>query len=500
MKTVPASHNDSPIFLAIGLLLIFIMAARTPLDADMWWHLRAGEDTLRSGLPVTQDAYSFTREGMAWTNHSWLSQVIMFAAFDRMGSIGLSLLVSFCAVLSMWLVSLQMTGSRIAVMVLLVLGGMVASVNWVPRPQVITLVLLALCGAMLRRYLRKPDRRIWLLPVIFMLWGNLHGGYALGLLLAGCTAGGAVLSHLLKRSAQLTWPQIFQLILASAAGYLATAINPNGFAQLMIPFKTVGVAGLHNLVSEWAPPDFREPMAQLFLLYLLLLICTLIFSKKPVRIDSLLTLGVFGFLAFTARRNFGPFVLVSLPVMSDRLAGVEIPQKLSGWWEKTGGKWLKPGQRNAPEPVRRGINAVLLVLLVLAAGVKTYSVANSGFVQTAVKQNYPLDAVEWIGRHISPARIMNEYNWGGFLIWRLRGYPLFIDGRTDLYGDEILNEWVDAMQCGPQTRQTLEKWDVHVLMVQPDRPVSACLAEAGWQEVYTDKQATVLTDDIRLLK
>ena len=70
-------QNTARLILAITLLLVFIMAARTPLDSDLWWHLRAGEETLRTGHPVLVDPFSYTRQGSAWINHSWLSQVIL---------------------------------------------------------------------------------------------------------------------------------------------------------------------------------------------------------------------------------------------------------------------------------------------------------------------------------------------------------------------------------------------------------------------------------------
>ena len=99
--------------LAILLILIFIMAARTPLDSDMWWHLRAGEETVNIGQPLTVDTFSHTRNGESWVNHSWLSQVALYLLYHAGGFFGIGLFVALLAVISMALVYLQMDGPPI---------------------------------------------------------------------------------------------------------------------------------------------------------------------------------------------------------------------------------------------------------------------------------------------------------------------------------------------------------------------------------------------------
>ena len=73
--------KDEPFYISVLLLLVLIIAIRTPLDSDMWWHLRAGEETLKSGNVYRVDTLSYTREGETWTNHSWLAQVLMIWLF-----------------------------------------------------------------------------------------------------------------------------------------------------------------------------------------------------------------------------------------------------------------------------------------------------------------------------------------------------------------------------------------------------------------------------------
>jgi len=141
--------KEEKLYLIIVLLLILIMAVRTPLETDMWWHLRAGEETLRTGEVYSVDTFSFTREGTDWINHSWLSQVVMFLTFQSSSYYGISVWVGVCAVLSMLFIYLQMKGHPLLRSAVLLFAAVVSSVVWSPRPQIHTLVLFSLMSYVL---------------------------------------------------------------------------------------------------------------------------------------------------------------------------------------------------------------------------------------------------------------------------------------------------------------------------------------------------------------
>ena len=93
--------NSDTLILVVVILLVAAMASGAPLDTDMWWHLKAGEQTLQTGRPLLVDIFSFTRMGVAWVNHSWLAQVILYALYHAAGFTGLGLLVCGLATASM---------------------------------------------------------------------------------------------------------------------------------------------------------------------------------------------------------------------------------------------------------------------------------------------------------------------------------------------------------------------------------------------------------------
>jgi hypothetical protein len=90
---------------------------------------------------------------------------------------------------------------------------------------------------------------------------------------------------------------------------------------------------------------------------------------------------------------------------------------------------------------------------------------------------------------------MNHYNWGGYLIWRLYPeYRVYIDGRADLYGDSFLDEFAESYYLKQHWREPLRKWGIRTVFLPRDAPlVTALLSTPGWEKIYIDSQAVILT-------
>ncbi len=480
----------------LGLLLVFILAARTPVEPDMWWHLKAGEVTWTNARPLLVDPFSFTRLGAAWINHSWLSQVGMYLLFRLGGFAALGGAMALLATASMGLVYIQMDGPPILKAFLLVLGSAVAAVVWSARPQLVSLVMVAIVGSFLYFYKWKHKQTLKWLPLIFLLWGNLHGGYPLGFLLIGAMVAGEVLNHLLMDNSATTleWRQIGQLILWSLASALALLINANGLNIWKIPFQTVDVSTLQQYISEWASPDFHELYQQPFLWLLLLTLAAVGLSRRRIDGTDLATVILFAYMGLVARRNFGPFAIAALPVLSRHLWAA-----IQAWGKSPGTEPLAETAGILNDPPRRRprwqrrLNLVIVGLLALVACGKLYAVTEPGIVQAATTSTEPAAAVDWMLANKLHGRLFNEYNWGGYLIWRSQDLPVFVDGRTDLFGDQVLGEWLATIQAGESWRQALDKWQVDYIMIDPGRPLARALPQAGWKLLYTDPQAVIFT-------
>ena len=200
-----------------------------------------------------------------------------------------------------------------------------------------------------------------------------------------------------------------------------------------------------------------------------------------------MSLIIFSWLAFTARRNFGPYAMVSAPVISRHL------HDIIENWESEGKKKeiLSAKAGNISNKTRNWINLTIIVLLVIAAGWKALDVNKTSFVQERESDIFPSQAVDILLNENDPGKIFNEYNWGGYLVWRLQDYQVFIDGRTDLYGDEIIGEWSDILNASPGWENKLNDWNVNYMLVRSDWPVLLVLNDE-WREIYSNDTTILL--------
>ena len=485
----------------MAFILIFAMAARTPLDSDMWWHLRAGEESVRQGRPLTVDVFSSTRYGERWINHSWLSEMGMYGLFHSGGYFALGFAVATIATLSMAFVYLQMEGHVLLKAFILVFASIVASLVWSPRPQLISLLFFGMLGYLLYLFKWKKRDYLWSLPVIFLFWSNLHGGYVLGLLLIGALIAGEIFDRIQGKLGPeaISLRDILRIGLWAGASILVVVINPNGLAMWGIPFRTVGVGVLREFISEWASPDFHEITQQPMLWLLMLTIITLALSKLPVNGYELFSFCGFAYLAFVARRNYGPFAMVTAPILARHLNRV-----LTDWWVNakpaispyfTGKLFEKLNAGGRSEPPlhwRVLINSAVLLLFSSAAIAKLAIVTSPNLVSTYAKTFYPAEAVEWIERNRPPREIFNEYNWGGYLIWNLRQYPVFVDGRTDLYHDTFLRSYLEVMSGDGEWESILQDYSINLILLGNKSQLGQELLEhPGWTRVYHDSFADV---------
>lgn len=481
-------RRDWLIFFVV-IILIFLAAARTAIDADMWWHLRAGQESVTQGFPLVIDKLSFTHANQPWTNHSWLSQVIFFLVYQLAGFTGLGALVAFCAAASMGLLFFQMPGKPIFRAFILVLGTLVAAVAWSPRPQMISWVLLAGLSLILFLYRSKEIDFLWWLPVLFLLWSNLHGGYTFGLILLGVTIAGEVLNKLLKIDLYmpLTWREIGRIILIAIICGLAVVINPNGIKMWLIPFETLDSSV--KFISEWASPDFHELYQQPLLWLLLATIAAFGLSGRRADAAELLSVIVFSGMALSSRRFYGPFALIATPILaryfwyawrfyrhgneSDLFSNIGLQGRFIPLWKKV-------------------INLSLVGLLFLVGCIKAYLVNHPVFIDQTVQQSLPAGAVNWIREYQPKGQMLNEYNWGGYLSWALQEHPVFIDGRADLYGDLGINEWMAVVEGGEFSQAILDGYGIGFVLLEPQKPLVKVLDGKGWNKVFVDQISVVL--------
>lgn len=486
-KKSPLSYDR--FMLAIAFLAVFIIFTRTPRGFDIWWHLRSGEEMVLRGQILLEDIFSYTRAGAQWVNVFWLADIIFFLVFKLGGFLAHSAFVALLGVVTLGVVNKQIDLPAFPRILLLVLAALAASPAWMPRPQIFSFLLLAFLDLWLYKVKLGKKRNFWLLIPLFVLWANLHGGYIWGILLLIAMMVGELFNHWLGDETQkentLTLPELKNLLAFTGLAYLAVLINPSGIAVLRLPFHTVDVS---LFISEWLSPDFHELSFNPVLWMLFLFILALANNSRRLEYGSLFKVLGFAYLTFFSRRNVAPFAIILLPVLSREISyfldNVVNPRAL-----RFHSKSNLFQSKALPEKSTYLINGIFILFVGLIAVIRLYDLTRP----VKVDAEYPTEAVSWIRENQPDARIFNSYGWGGYLIWALPEMPVFIDGRADLYGKDIIYQWNDVVNGGPDAQDILDKWDVNLIFLEPYWSVVGELEHYGWKLSYQDENSVIYT-------
>ncbi|MFN3492827.1 MAG: hypothetical protein ACK40V_11475, partial [Anaerolineales bacterium] len=128
----------------VSITLIFILLTRTPIDADLWWHLRAGQVMVEQKQILLNDIFSYTRMGAEWVNAFWISEILLYAIYSLGGYFGLTFLVSIVGVAAFYLISRRLSGNPFLNGFILILASITAAPIWGPRPQILSFFMIAL--------------------------------------------------------------------------------------------------------------------------------------------------------------------------------------------------------------------------------------------------------------------------------------------------------------------------------------------------------------------
>ena len=428
---------------------VFIIAVGLPsTDSDTYWQLATGQWMLGHREFLRQDIFSSTVAGTHFGIGEWLGQVAFAGSFAAAGWAGIAILrATLIAISSFFLVRLARRGrTPWWISLPLVVGALLVSkITWTDRPQLFT---LALFPALLELLLSLPvgfSRRLLVLPPLFFVWTNLHGGYLLGLVVVAILATEAVLTNG-RRGLPLAATAIVCVVV--------TFLNP-------APLELAGAARedfLHppRFLTEFLPPDVVTPAGALFAGFVLLVIGTTLLRGGSLR--EAMLLAPLLYLAFTAQRQMLFFCFAATAFVGARLATLV--------------RWRA---FELPAPVRLPV-ALVLVIAALAS-------ATSAPMHPD-ERAYPSGALDAL--RVDNGVLLNEYDWGGYLIFNLPERPVVIDGRYVPYLGGVLEDYRALVGLRPGWRDLLDRYKVSELLLRPERPLAVALREDGWRVRSSD--------------
>jgi len=465
--------------LALGLLA---MTMRTVTDPDVWWHLRTGQLILQNHHVPHADPYSFTRAGHPWVNHEWLADVLIYGLYHASGWTGLIVVFGVITAVAFVFAYLLSEGRPYVAGVVTVAAAVASAPAWGVRPQMLSLMLASVFLFVLTTSETRARRLWWTLPLM-LIWVNLHAGYALGpFLLVLFIVGDALDASLGFIPWNQTASRLRRLAFALLACLLIVPLNPNGARMYLYPWQTLTSQAMQKYIEEWFSPNFHEAKYLPLMFLILACIVAAALSPKRLRCREYLLLAATLAAALRSVRHIPIFVLVAIPVLSGCIEA----------WRKMRKPAAARTSTLSLSVPRLVVNAIVLIAFTIFTVSRIHSLVQRQRGNEA--HDFPLAAVSFLARQKLPPPILNHYNWGGYLIWQLYpAYPVFIDGRADVYGDAFLNNLAKIYYLRDGWKEALEPWRVRTIVLPPDAPLVTFLrSQAGWAQVYQDSQAVIL--------
>ena len=438
------------LFFVIPIVIMIYCFGSGISGNDFWWHIKVGEYVVDNQAVPTTDIFSWygVEQGIEWTAHEWLADVIFFLIFNYFGSIGIFIFALGSAILLY--VCLRNVAKRYISNNILFSGlffslfAVLSSLFFYGRPHVFSYFLLFFELALLYDYYQNPhSKKVYLIPAIAVLWSNLHGGssnlaYILCLIFLVC--GILKVSFGRIESEPMTKKNLVKLGVVTLATILAILANPIGARVLSYPYVNLSDELSMTLISEWQAPDAKMiGNIILYFLPIVLMSIGLISENKKIRLIDLLVMLSFLFLFFRSARFIVLWYIAASFYAFRYIPHIRVKEI-----------------KKVSEKIAVGALAILLMLPLVVGiteGVKNYQ--NEKLISTVICD----EAIESI-KADSPKRIFNDYNIGETLIYN--DIPVFFDARADLYAQENIMADGASLMYLEQANKTAEKVYVDV--------------------------------------
>lgn len=480
---------DPPtIFFGAVLILAFAAFTTPQFDPDFWWTARIGLEILARGVPL-HNYFTFTAATHPFISQEWGSEVIDALLYTHLGMVAVVLMFAAVTWIGFFLGVIRVNHEGRSRWVLALGAALVVICGlqiWGPSPQMFSFGLLGVLLTMLDSYRRRPRRALllWLVP-LFVLWGNLHGGFLIGLGVIAVVLAGETLELYLRRPGALPKRALWEMLLALVASALAPMVNPNGYGIYLYPAKLLLSPVAQGSLNEWQPPDFHSAANIPALVLLITMILTIRWATGT-RLSDLLLAGAGVVLMLYAVRDIPIFAILCLPVWADGIQG----------FAQQVGRARGLGRRRVrPAPV--WFVALVLLMVVVAAGARVAD-------QLASPENdllgtaYPVQ----VGRVICDgpsARVFAPYGSSGWLLYRIdRSQPagrdcapdrVFIFGEVVLMGRQVMSAYLQAVDGGSASLATLRHYDVTLVWQPRGAPLAALLQRTpGWSCVFATSE------------
>lgn len=460
------------------LFLIFFTTFKITGDDDVFWHLETGRYIVTTHHVPSTDIFGYITQGQPWMPFEWGWDVLTYGIYLLFGYTGLSILRTLILLLVFLIYYLiykkfKIPDSLIFLFNFFFLFAIMDRLT--PRPHLMSYLFFALLLYMIinfRYFHRDNIKKLYFVPLIFLLWANLHMGIIAGAFILGIYVFSEIITFLFpkKFASQSIFPlKKNQLIILIGIGFLslvAMLINPNGLATYLYAYSHTNMKMLVT-VNEWmAPFSAKYTDSFVSIIYKVFLfsgVIILYHAYKTKDVFSAILYIFFAIYSVRAMRFTTDYILIVSPFILFAIYFI-LNKSLS---QKTFINIFK-------KPfLKIGLIVVYLALIIPVANnslylefLKYYRITgvgiNNDFIPEQLFKFMKDNNVPDIG-----SRIFNHFGTGGYFIWNFPGKQNFIDSRN--LNDDIFFKYYDILNKNPGFEQKLNDYGIdYAIYLAPD--------------------------------
>jgi hypothetical protein len=484
MQTPPGDYSPVAYRVISWLLLLVMYAAAAFLalspvalrDPDMWWHLRSAQWILSQHAFPHFELFSNNAAGRPWAAYSWGFELVLYSLYRHFQLVGIAGYTAGMVLLITAAVYRMVSRHSAAVgAVSLTLASVFAiSPILTPRPWLFTVLFFTFELTTIFDARRTGNwRKLLFLIPLFAVWANFHIQFVYGLAVLALAAAEPLIARILyvePPGEDANSVPISRWVVVLGASAVATLLTPYGLSLYRSIFTLAREQDVFNYVTEFYAPSFRY-LGNYVLLLLGLAAAFSLGRRSRVGIFPPLLLVFAAVLAFRSQRDMWLLAVAAVALIAPALRQEVATVRQTS----LGGKF-----------------ALLVAVVAIAIGIARVREINNLALERDVAAVYPVSAVKAIAARHYSGPLINQFNWGGYLIWNLPSLPVSMDGRTDVYGPEVIRHSIALWDGQLPLTSDPELQRAGVIIGESAAPLSLLLRfDPRFKLVYQDQVASV---------
>ena len=470
------------VFIAVFVSALLAGSQMLNLDGDLGRDLALGNYILAAHQVPSHDLFSFTKLGQPRPPYEWLAQLLFAIAYHWLNLDSIILLVALVIGATFFIVYYEASRQSqipLTALILTLWAAIASSIHWLTRPHIFSFLLFAIWVSWLERVRKEENLQPWFFPLLMLIWVNTHGDFIFGILawlayFAGWLWEYAIKSTYLERGKKL--------LFAGTTSLIATGITPDLWHNWDAVLNNRSTYILER-TAETMPPNFSIPNFWPFAGLMVLAIILLILNRKHIAASHVFLLAGLAASSLVIARNIPLAAIAATPILATWISQSATPKL----WSK-----IEASFSRIDKSLLGFFWPALFILAAIGLLAHHYSNTHATIYNFSPKI-FPAQATDWLETHPMQGNMFNDFNWGGYLLYRL--WPtqrVFIDSQSDFYGAAFIHKYSDIYNGGPDWDEELTQYKVSWMIVPVNSAIAlAAQASDHWKIDYSDKTAVI---------